>query len=713
MKIIAAALVFLLIGASLADTVALTNIQNVTVSTTTAPVIVSALDSAGTTLAAGINTNYITFYPWSVGTFGAGTNLTFSDSSINNAVFNPSLSRMAASGSNNNVYILTGSGTSYSIGQTFPIGGAINTLAWGEDGYRLLAGLANGSVLVYTYNATSNLFAQTQVIDTGVYPSLGVQKLAATTSRFVTCGAESTILVYYLNLTTGQYVQNQTIANTASSCTALDFASLENTFVVGRSNGNIYVFNRDANFVYSSLATSAPHTGGVNYVRFSDDCTYFVTSGVAGGTQLWSRSNSFASSIQTLSEQTVSGDYTINNWMYALGLTGQTPSVDGIYTLRATACPTTAQNTTDPTQCNCATGQTWVNGACTTLTCTGVLNSAGTATADGSACVCNSGFIWDAGLVICIKDCSTSVTPYSNGTNYEYLSCYCNTSFYWDYTLATCAAYCTGLANSNGTSVSATTCACNAGFYWNLTAFACQVNCTGLNNSNGSAVNTTYCYCNTSYVWNFTALQCYFNCSNSSALSNGTNANATVCYCNTSLYYWNDTVMSCYLNCSDTTTTLSNGTNLNSTDCNCNTTFVWNTTNLTCWLNCSDTIATLSNGTNVNATACFCPTGYYWNASTLTCWLNCSNTTTASNTTNFNATVCNCNTGYFWNATAVQCWYNCSDVALTLSNGTNLNSTACYCNSSLYVWNSTNLTCWINCTNTTATLSNGTNFNAT
>jgi WD40 repeat protein len=61
------------------------------------------------------------------------------------------------------------------------------------------------------------------------------------------------------------------------------------------------------------------HTGGVNYVRFTNTGTHFVTGGQDGTTKLWTQANNFSSATQTLPYQTVSGGWTKNTYEYALG----------------------------------------------------------------------------------------------------------------------------------------------------------------------------------------------------------------------------------------------------------------------------------------------------------------------------------------------------------------------------------------------------------
>jgi hypothetical protein len=424
-------------------------VQNVTAGNggATDSVVVSTFDSSGDTLAANIFTNYIRFFTQSGGSFGTGVDLAFTDPTIGQGKFSPASPWMAVSGSSNNVYLLKPSGSTYAINQTFAQTSSINTLAWAYNGERLIVGLSNGSVIVYAYNRTNDQFYASQTINT---THTNVFAVAGTLSRFATCGPDSNVLVYYFSQKTGLYTLNQTVSSviSATGCTALDFAPTELNIVVGRGK-NVAVLTRDQNFVYSVSSPLMADDEGVTYAKFTTDGIYFVTGG--NSTKLWTRANGFTASSQTLNLGTVSGDWTNNNYRYALGVLQRTPNIDNILQLRATGC-TTSQNTTNPTQCNCG-ASVWSNGTCTTLSCTGVQNSNGAATADGWACVCNTGFVWDANLGVCKTDCSPAVTPNSNGTNYEYLSCFCNSGYFWNYTLGVCYVNCAGQANSNGTNV--------------------------------------------------------------------------------------------------------------------------------------------------------------------------------------------------------------------------------------------------------------------
>jgi hypothetical protein len=493
---------------------------------------------------------------------------------------------------------------------------------------------------VYAYNRTNDQFYASQTINT---THTNVFAVAGTLSRFATCGPDSNVLVYYFSQKTGLYTLNQTVSSviSATGCTALDFAPTELNIVVGRGK-NVAVLTRDQNFVYSVSSPLMADDEGVTYAKFTTDGIYFVTGGIST-TKLWTRANGFTASSQTLNLGTVSGDWTNNNYRYALGVLQRTPNIDNILQLRATGC-TTSQNTTNPTQCNCG-ASVWSNGTCTTLSCTGVQNSNGAATADGWACVCNTGFVWDANLGVCKTDCSPAVTPNSNGTNYEYLSCFCNSGYFWNYALGVCYVNCAGQANSNGTNFNQSQCNCNNGSLWNSSTGRCEINCTGQANSNGTNLNATYCACNSGFLWNPSVSACYWSCSGA---------------------------------------VNSNGTNYNATQCNCNPNTAWNATTLSCNVNCS--ALNNSNGTNVNATTCFCNASYLYNASASLCYYNCSGISNSPGT-NFNATHCNCNASYVWNATANQCWLDCSDNK-TNSNGTASSISSCYCNAT-YVWNTT------------------------
>jgi len=187
------------------------------------PVTVSTFDESGNTLAANIFGNSITFFTKSGVSFGSGVSVPFIDSTINQGAFSPAGSWLAVSGSSSNIYVLSSSGSTYTVSQTFSQPSIVNSLAWTHKGETLLAGLSDGKVVALTYSSSSGQFSVSQVISTS---HSNVQKVVGSTSSFATCGPDSNILSFDLDPDTGLYEQTQTVTSVGSSsaCQALDFA---------------------------------------------------------------------------------------------------------------------------------------------------------------------------------------------------------------------------------------------------------------------------------------------------------------------------------------------------------------------------------------------------------------------------------------------------------------------------------------------------------
>jgi hypothetical protein len=168
MKVLWLVLGFLLVGRNLTANVSLTIVQNVTVGTSSssASVVVNTFDASGNTLAASIFTNYIRFFTQNSGVYGNPTDVAFTDTAIGQAEFSPAGTWIAVSGSSNNIYFLNPSGGVYTINQTFPQSKNIKSLAWANNGERLIVGLNDSSVVVLAYNRSNSQFYQSQTIVT-------------------------------------------------------------------------------------------------------------------------------------------------------------------------------------------------------------------------------------------------------------------------------------------------------------------------------------------------------------------------------------------------------------------------------------------------------------------------------------------------------------------------------------------------------------------
>jgi hypothetical protein len=167
--------------------------------------------------------------------------------------------------------------------------------------------------------------------------------------------------------------------------------------------------------------------------------------------KFWNNYNNWATSFNTtLNGQ--SGDYDAKDQQFTVGTYGATATNGTYYTyaMNAINC-TNGINPTDNTRCVCPTGQVWFNGGCGALLCsnTSYTNYNGyNITDNNQSCSCNAGYVWDVTLLICKVNCDPTVTPNSNGTNFEYLSCECISYYRWDYTLSQCVPSCTPNCNT-------------------------------------------------------------------------------------------------------------------------------------------------------------------------------------------------------------------------------------------------------------------------
>jgi hypothetical protein len=644
------------------------------------PTTVCAFDRLGTTLVAGISTNFLRFVSWDGSAFGSNYSVTFTDASIGAAVFRQDGVWMAAAGSSNTLYLLKYDGSRYSIHHSLGASAAVNCLTWAFNGERLLAGLNNGAVWVLAYNSTSDRFEESQMIST-THPT--IQKISGTISRFATCSNDNHVLVYYFNLTTKQYSLNITLTTNGNyNCSALDFAESEVAIAVGKADTTLYVFERNAVFDYSWSTNLYPQGVPITSARFTDDGAQLLASTINNFTSLYSRLSTGYTIVYELNYTAHSAYWNSNFNQFALGIANGTVNV---FNLRANNCSTGYTNISYPTQCSCPNQQVWQYGNCTNINCSAIVVGAVGGTTVPTSCPCSSNYQWNSTINTCSVNCSA--IPHSNGTNYEYRSCFCSPSYYWNYTESNCYFNCTGLGS--GSNINSTYCTCYSGFSWNLTAAQCWLDCSTMVGSTGINANQTICGCNPPFVWNPPTLNCYLDCSSINNTVGQFNDSSCICR----IYYsWNLNVIDCLLNCS--AIPYSNGSS-NVSSCLCLNGYDWNSSATVCWINC--TAQPHSNGTSIGTDACYCDIGYFWNGTAGACYRNCTGFSD-SDGTNANSTVCSCTANSTWNATAEQCYFNCTGLAD--SDGTNAGATVCNCHP-WFVWNAATAKCELNCSNVT------------
>lgn len=558
--------------ASAADPVILVTYQNSVTNGNNllnSPIYLSSFDASGNILATGAN-NYLTFFTRTAGFFGNPYNVTLTNTLKDVKIRPDSGATWVATidDSTNNLFLLNKPSGTYLSNQTVDCGSRPLTISWANGGSRLLVGLSNANVQVYAYNSSTSQWYLNQTLTTA--HSGGVAKLSGSLSRFVTCGvSDSNVQVWYFNTTTGYYTTtaNQTIpSGVVAPCTAIDLAANEQRFAVGQNNGTFAIYERDANFFYSSVATNTTAHGStpINAVKFTNNAVYLVTSGSSPNNQtnLWTKANSF-STPNTYSINGQSIDWDNVNSQFAIGTYGNVTGINTIQALsaNASACPSGTVESLNSSACSCTSPQVWVYGAC------------------GTAVTCNTGYIWDSTLQLCKVNCATS--PYntnSNSTNYEYNSCYCNTGYNWDHINMVCSSYitCTGAANSPGTNANSISCNCNSGYIWNSTSNLCVRNCASVNLSTGlNTTNVTLCNCPTNYYFaSWTGIDqgvCQVNCGQYQR-AYGSTSDYLTCACING-YTWSSSIPGCTLQCS--TMSYSKGTNKNTTACNCQSDYRW------------------------------------------------------------------------------------------------------------------------------------------
>jgi hypothetical protein len=569
--------------------------------------------------------NTLRFYPEVAGSYD--------NASAYDIVFNETIPQMrycsdgsflgswlaARGGSSNLIYFLTQNFTNNAFGRyyldhTVNLSSYPNSLGWAYDDSRrvptLAVGLADGNISLLQYNAESRRFFNNQSIATN--HTGGVAKVFGTTSRIYSAGGAATdnnINVYWLNTTTGKWTGNWTVPSVGTATdtvSAMHVSGNEKRVAVGQSSGDIYILGHpDDNYEWTIgktiPAASAHGVFPINFVRVTSNGWHLLTAATNpfGQAALWTKNDDWGTPTgYNLKAQ--SGDWDNVNNQFTIGLYGDTTGAFVTGQLWATACDN-GFNASDNTRCQCAAGQTWIQGGCKALTCTAAAgkNYNGFNTSDNSkSCLCNAGYKWDETALICIKNCDPNVTANSNGTNYEFLSCECNLGFQWNYNTSSCTYYqnCTGMGNSTGKNVNSDTCECNAGFVWNSSwtypnsAFKgrCQLNCSNYARSTGVNTDPWSCGCAAGYYWN----------------ASWNNAEAP------------DHYGACQLDCANNISqwNTSQPEGVNPTSCTCNTGYNWVLTK--CVVNCS----TVVYGTGVvDGTVCKCASGYRWDTPTGQC----------------------------------------------------------------------------------------------
>lgn len=379
-------------------------------------------------------------------------------------------------------------------------------LSWANGGNRLLVGLASGGVEVYALNATTKQWYKTQTLSAH---GSNVLAISGRTSRFVSCGLDGNVRVWYFNYTTQLYSSTANSSNpTGTKCTAIHMASTEQRFAVGFTNGTVLVFDRDSNFVYNQSVNISAHSAAVNFVRFTSDGVYLLTAGASpdNTTKLWTKASSFGTPLSYPAIQGQSVDWDNNYKEFIIGTFGSSNGIATAQNLNANSSCPTGVNSTYTYACACNSPQVWINGVCTQPTCpsnvNGTLNSFNTS--NTSQCNCVTGWVWSDTLQTCRVDCASAIFgTNSNTTNFEYNSCYCNNLFLWNYTTMSCVNYidCSNAPNSNKTNLNNTACNCNPGFLWNGTY--CVRNCASVNLAPTlSTTDPTVCVCISGYIYN-------------------------------------------------------------------------------------------------------------------------------------------------------------------------------------------------------------------
>jgi hypothetical protein len=341
-------------------------------------------------------------------------------------------------------------------------------------------GLANGNLAVLELNSTIGKFYVRQMINTNHVG--GIAKVFGKKARIYSVGGTDSILqVWWLNTTTQVWSLNQTlndVGKATNRATAMHVSRNEKRIGIGRSDGDIIILGHpDENYFWSINKTiTRAHSASVNFIRFTRNGWHFLSGAGDGVVRLWTKNDDWTVPANTtLNGQSV--DWDDLNKQYTVGLYGFNNGKFTTQYLNATNCAN-GYDSSDKTRCTCATGLTWFNGGCNTLTCVAApfKNINGFNSTTGStSCACDAGYLWDETTLICIRDCSTAATPNSKGTNYEFLSCECNTNYQWDYATSACLPYqnCTTMANSPGTNVDSNSCNCNANYRWDTATLQC------------------------------------------------------------------------------------------------------------------------------------------------------------------------------------------------------------------------------------------------
>ena len=166
------------------------------------------------------------------------------------------------------------------------------------------------------------------------------------------------------------------------------------------------------------------------------------------------------------------------------------------------------------TYCICRSGFTW-NGntlICqnsTTVNCTQIINTNGSAAVNG-ACFCKSSYAWDPYCFGCDLSCTSvsSTVPHTVATNGV---CVCASGFVFNISSATCISIvqvnCISLPNTSGANTSVG-CNRNAKYYWDSLTLICVLDCKGIANTAGTPPVNGTCTCASGYLWNAPSTSC-------------------------------------------------------------------------------------------------------------------------------------------------------------------------------------------------------------
>lgn len=345
-------------------------------------------------------------------------------------------------------------------------------------------------------------------------------------------------------------------------------------------------------------------------------------------------------------------------------------------------------NVTKTGICGCAAGYMKTpNGNC--FNCR-ISRATGAATADGSACVCNSGFsfVWDASAETGSCQCLAPNILSKNGNG-----CLCNNLT--AITLANKSCFsCSITNNAGGLAKNGSACACDAGYIFSLntTGGTCKCDttkaltagcyaCSKVDKSTGDALSATTCKCAGNLIFSWYAANGTGSCGcGAGSTVVGTNVTTWKCVCANNYILLGTSCLSCDI------PNNALKTNKTATTCNCDAGYIFSSTSNVPKCSCNTAAAILvSNkcfscvlpngpGTPANTTACKCNATFTWkwDAAQLTGSCDCPLPKVVTGTT------CGCPATSITLTTSAACF---SCVGLPNSAGTvnSANKSACNC----------------------------------